>query len=242
MDSGIHWFDLATIVVLILSGIWSLFRGFLREMLSLLAFVVVVVLAMYTYPYVFDALQGVVSENWVGQAVGMVLVSIPADGQVRITFLEGAQVVGVALVFIAAVLLFVGFVKLGAVLAHARGLSILNRLLGFCFGLVKVVFFVSLLFLVSNKFLPDLATVTHASVLAPTFASTAGLLERTILGQEPVVLEDLPITPEQLLGLLERLLEPVLPELPEAVEPYVPDPFAPDDPAPDNGAPAPESQ
>ena len=212
MESGIHWFDLAMIVVLILSGIWSLFRGFLREMLSLLGFVVVVTLAVYAYPYVFVALDGVVSENWVRQVVGM------------------------ALVFIAAVALFVGFVKLGAVLTHAMGLSILDRLLGFCFGLLKVVVFVSLLFLVGNRFLPDLTILlTHTSILGPTFGYTAGLLERTILEQGVGVLEGPLITPEQL---------PALPELglPEVVEPYVPDPFAPDDSAPDNGAPAPEPQ
>ena len=210
MESGIHWFDLAMIVVLILSGIWSLFRGFLREMLSLLGFVVVVTLAVYAYPYVFDALEGVVSEDRVRQVVGM------------------------ALVFIVAVVLFVAFVKLGAVLTHAMGLSILDRLLGFCFGLLKVVVFVSLLFLVGNKFLPELTILlTHTSILGPTFGYTAGLLERTILEQGVGVLEEPPIMPEQL---------PALPELPlpEVVEPYVPDSFAPDDPAPDNGAPAPE--
>ena len=212
MDNGIHWFDLATIVVLILSGIWSLFRGFLREMLSLLGFVVVVTLAVYAYPYVFVALEGVVSENWVRQVVGM------------------------ALVFVAAVVLFVGFVKLGVLLTHAMGLSILDRLLGFCFGLLKVVVFVSLLFLVGNKFLPDLTLLlTHTSVLGPTFGYTADLLERTILEQGLGIVEEPPLTPEQLPALPE-------PGLPEVVEPYMPDPFAPDDPAPDNGAPAPAPQ
>lgn len=215
MDSGIHWFDLATIVVLILSGIWSLFRGFLREMLSLLGFVVVVTLAVYAYPYVFVVLEGVVSEGWV------------------------RQVVGLALLFIAAVVLFVGFVKLGMLLTHAMGLSILDRLLGFCFGLLKVVVFVSLLFLVGNKFLPDLTILlTHTSVLGPTFDYAASLLERTILEQGLGALEEPPITPEQ----LPVFPEPVLPELPEVVEPYIPEPFSLDDPAPDNGAPAPEPQ
>lgn len=213
MESGIHWFDLAMIVVLILSGIWSLFRGFLREMLSLLGFVVVVTLAVYAYPYVFVALEGVVGEDWV------------------------RQVVGLALVFIAAVVLFVGFVKLGVLLTHAMGLSILDRLLGFFFGLAKVVVFVSLLFLVGNRFLPDLTLVlTHTSILGPTFGYAAGLLERTILEQGVGILETPPMMPDQLPTL------PDLPELPEAVEPYVPDPFAPDDAAPGNGTPAPEPQ
>ena len=205
MESGIHWFDLATIVVLILSGIWSLFRGFLREMLSLLGFIVVVVLAVYAYPYVFVALDGFVSEDWV------------------------RQVVGLALLFVAAVVLFVGFVKLGVMLTHAMGLSILDRLLGFLFGLAKVVVFVSLLFMVGNKFLPDLTIMlTHTSILGPTFGYAAGLLERTILERGVGVLEETPIIPEQL---------PALPELPGAD-----DPFAPDDSAPGNGAPAPEPQ
>lgn len=216
MESGIHWFDLAMIVVLILSGIWSLFRGFLREMLSLLGFVVVVAVAVYAYPHVFDALEGVVGEDWV------------------------RQIVGLALIFVAAVVLFVGFVKLGVLLTHAMGLSILDRLLGFFFGLAKVVFFVSVLFLVGNRFLPDLTLVlTHTSILGPTFGYTAGLLERTILEQGFGVIEEPPITPEELPAL-------PTPELPEVVEPYMPDPFAPDDPAldtPDNGTPtAPESR
>ena len=210
MESGIHWFDLAMIVVLILSGIWSLFRGFLREMLSLLGFVVVVTLAVYAYPYVLVALEGVVGEDWV------------------------RQVVGLALVFIAAVVTFVGFVKLGVLLTHAMGLSILDRLLGFFFGLAKVVVFVSLLFLVGNRFLPDLTLVlTHTSILGPTFGYTAGLLERTIVEQGVGILEESPITPDQL---------PALPELPEAVDPYLPEQFAPDDAAPGNGAPAPQRQ
>ena len=198
MENGIHWFDLATIVVLILSGIWSLFRGFLREMLSLLGFVVVVTLAVHTYPHVFDALTGVVSEDWVRQVVGM------------------------ALVFIAAMVLFVGFVKLGVLLTHAMGLSILDRLLGFCYGLAKVVVFVSLLFLAGNKFLPDLTILlTHTSILGPTFGYTADLLERAVLQQGLGVLEEPSIMPEQLPAL------PELPDIPEAIEPYVPDPFAP---------------
>lgn len=214
MDNGIHWFDLAAIVVLILSGIWSLFRGFLREMLSLLGFVVVVTLAVYAYPHVFVALEEVVSENWV------------------------RQVVGIALVFVAALVLFVGFIKLGVLLTHALGLSILDRLLGFCFGLLKVVVFVSLLFLLGNKFLPDLTLLlTHTSVLGPTFGYTADLLERVMMEQGLGVLEE-PMAPEQ----LPDLPEPEFPELPEVVEPYVPEPFAPDDPAPDNGAPAPAPQ
>ena len=215
MESGIHWFDLATIVVLILSGIWSLFRGFLREMLSVLGFVVVVVLAVYAYPHLYVALEGLVTDSWV------------------------RQVVGLALLFIAAVAAFVGFIKLGALLTQAMGLSILDRVLGFCFGLVKVVVLFSLLFVVGNRFLPDLTIVlTRNSLMGPTFGFTAGLLERTIamqgfgdFGESPVTREQLPAVPD---------LD--MPDLPEVVEPYVPDPFAEDDSAPDNGAPSPETQ
>ena len=215
MESGIHWFDLATIVVLILSGIWSLFRGFLREMLSLLGFVVVVVLAVYAYPHLYDAMEGIVNESWV------------------------RQVVCLALLFIAAVAAFVGFIQLGALLTHAMGLSILDRLLGFCFGLVKVVVLFSLLFVVGNKFLPDLTVVlTRNSLMGPTFGFTAGLLERTITMQGFGVFEESPITREQ----LPTLPELEMPDLPEVVEPYAPDSFAGDEPAPDNGAPAPETQ
>lgn len=211
MESGIHWFDLATIVVLILSGIWSLFRGFLREMLSLLGFVVVVVLAVYAYPHLYDALDGLVNEPGV------------------------RQVVGLALLFIAAVAAFVGFIKLGALLTHAMGLSIIDRVLGFCFGLAKVVVIFSLLFVVGNRFLPDLtAALTRNSILGPTFAITAGLLERTVVMQGFGAFDESPVTQEQ----LPTLPELEMPDLPEAVEPYVPDPFEEADPVPDNGAPA----
>ena len=211
MDNGIHWFDLTMVVILILSGIWSLFRGFLREMLALLGFVVTVTLAVSAYPYLFAALEGVVSDNWV------------------------RQVGGLALIFIAAAALFVGFVRLGIMLSHAMGLSIFDRLLGFCYGLMKAVVFVSLLFLLGNKSLPDLTLLlTHTSVMGPVFGYTADLLERLIMEQSLGVFEE-PVIPEQL---------PVLPEpgLPEGAEPSVPDPFAPDDSVPDNGASVPELQ
>ena len=210
MESGIHWFDLLTIVVLILSGIWSLFRGFLREMLSVLGFIVVVVLAVYAYPHLYTALEGTVTDPWV------------------------RQVVGLALLFIAAVAAFVGFIKLGALLTQALGLSILDRVLGFGFGLVKVVVLFSLLFAVGNRFLPDLTVVlTRNSLMGPTFSFTAGLLERAVAMQGFGVFEESPITPDQL---------PALPDLPEAVQPRVPDSLTEDGPAPDNGAPAPGTQ
>ena len=215
MESGIHWFDLATIVVLILSGIWSLFRGFLREMLSVLGFVVVVVLAVYAHPVLYDAMEGFVHEPWV------------------------RQVVCLALLFIAAVAAFVGFIRLGALLTHAMGLSILDRVLGFGFGLVKVVVLFSLLFVVGNKFLPDLtAVLTRNSLMGPTFGFTAGLLERTIAMQNFGVFGESPAAREQ----PPTLPDLEMPDLPEVVEPYVPDPFAEDEPAPDNGAPAPGTQ
>ena len=209
MESGIHWFDLATIVVLILSGIWSLFRGFLREMLSVLGFVVVVVLAVYAYPHLSVSLAGVVTESW------------------------ARQVVGLALLFIAAVAAFVGFIKLGTLLTQAMGLSILDRVLGFAFGLAKVVVLFSLLFAVGNRFLPDLtAVLTRNSVMGPTFAFTAGLLERTVAMQGFGVFEEPPAGPEE------------MPAVPEAAEPRLPDSLAEDGPStvPDNGAPAPGTQ
>ena len=209
MESGIHWFDLATIVVLILSGIWSLFRGFLREMLSVLGFVVVVVLAVYAYPHLSVCLAGVVTESW------------------------ARQVVGLALLFIAAVAAFVGFIKLGTLLTQAMGLSILDRVLGFAFGLAKVVVLFSLLFAVGNRFLPDLtAVLTRNSVMGPTFAFTAGLLERTVAMQGFGVFEEPPAGPEQ------------MPAVPEAAEPRLPDSLTEDGPStvPDNGAPAPGAQ
>ena len=207
MESGIHWFDLLTIVVLILSGIWSLFRGFLREMLSVLGFIVVVVLAVYAYPHLYAALEGTVTDPWV------------------------RQVVGLALLFIAAVAAFVGFIRLGALLTQAMGLSILDRVLGFGFGLVKVVVLFSLLFAVGNRFLPDLTVVlTRTSLMGPTFSFTAGLLERAIAMQGFDVLEESPLAPDQ------------MPAPHEAVEPRVPDALTEDGPAPGNGAPAPGTQ
>ena len=209
MESGIHWFDLATIVVLILSGFWSLFRGFLREMLSVLGFVVVVVLAVYAYPHLSVSLAGVVTESW------------------------ARQVVGLALLFIAAVAAFVGFIKLGTLLTQAMGLSILDRVLGFAFGLAKVVVLFSLLFAVGNRFLPDLtAVLTRNSVMGPTFAFTAGLLERTVAMQGFGVFEEPLAGPEE------------MPAVPEAAEPRLPDSLAEDGPStvPDNGAPAPGTQ
>jgi membrane protein required for colicin V production len=148
-----HWFDITVLTALLVSGVWSLFRGLIREVLSLLGLGTAVVLAIQGYPSVALRLETVIAEVWVRQAVSF------------------------ALIFLSALLLSALCIKLLRLFIQVAGLSLFDRLLGGLFGIAKVVLVVSVLFLVGPKFFPTLTTtLAGESVTAPLFVQSAALL------------------------------------------------------------------
>jgi membrane protein required for colicin V production len=149
-----HWFDIAVIIALILSGVWSFCRGLIRELVSLLGLVAAAVLAVRGYPAVADVLTPFIAVEWVRQAIGFALIFL----------------VVMAVAMICSTLL--------RLVIRTVGLSLLDRLLGGLFGLAKVVLVVSVLLIMASKFFPpETAQLAAESVLAPLLFRSATFLE-----------------------------------------------------------------
>jgi membrane protein required for colicin V production len=137
-----HWFDIGT-------GI-ALFVGFV---LSILGIVTAFLLSLRGYPYVARALETLIAQMWLRQAIGFTLI------------------------FLSTLVLSVIFARLLHRLVKAAGLSLPDRLLGGLFGLVKVVVIIAALCLVTAQFFPAFATqLAREAVLAPVFFRAADLL------------------------------------------------------------------
>jgi membrane protein required for colicin V production len=148
-----HWFDIGVMIALIVGGVWSFFRGLVREMLSLVGLAAAFVLSIRGYPYVAQLLTSMITTAWVRQAVGF------------------------AVIFVAVMFASMLCIKLLRLFVRTVGLSFPDRLLGGLFGLVKVTLLVSVLLIVSAKFFPPFTKQLAAeSALAPLFFRSAVLL------------------------------------------------------------------
>lgn len=148
-----HWFDLSVTIALILSGVWSCFRGFIRELLSLVGLVAAAVLSIRYYHYGADIFAPLMTLEWVRQAVSFALI-----------FLAVMVVARVCSVLLHLVL-------------HSVGLSVLDRLLGGLLGLAKVALLASVLLIMVGKFSPPVtAQLAAESTLAPLLFRSAAFL------------------------------------------------------------------
>ena len=118
------WLDYAIIVVIALSVITGLFRGFIKEIVALCAWILAIWMAI-TYSSALDPwLQPYIHDNTARIAVAFVLILLA-------TIIAGGLV--------NALLSFI---------LHRSGLSGTDRLLGMGFGFVRGIFIVALLMLV----------------------------------------------------------------------------------------------
>ena len=155
-----HWFDICVGLAFLIGGIWSLFRGLAREIITLLGITAAFVLAGWGYPYVARPLEDLIALEWL------------------------RQVVSFFLIFCAAVILYMLCATVARRMIKAVGLSIPDRILGGLFGLLKVTVLVSVVLIVMAHFAPALASrIARESQLAPTFFHAAQLLT-TLLPKE----------------------------------------------------------
>lgn len=148
-----HWFDVGVGIALLIGGVWSFFRGLLREVLSILGIIAAFVLATQGYPYVAEYLETLTASVWLRHAISF------------------------GLIFLTTMVLYALLAKLMHRLVKSAGLSLPDRVLGGLFGLIKVSVMISALLLVTAQFFPTFATrLAVNSLLAPTFFRTAHLL------------------------------------------------------------------
>jgi len=130
-SSGMNAVDLAVIGVILLSGGLALWRGFVRELLSLAAWIGASLIAVYFYPSL---------QPWMHRHIHT---EITADACTGLALFCGSL----------AVLIPIGYFVGG--LIRGRALTAIDRSLGFVFGLARGVLVVCLLFLITLWVWPE---------------------------------------------------------------------------------------
>jgi membrane protein required for colicin V production len=152
------------ILALLLSGMWGCLRGLIRALLSLIGLAAASILAVRGYPDIAQRLAPLIATPWVQQAIGF------------------------ALIFLAVMAVTMVCIALLRFVLHAAGLSLLDRLLGGLFGLVKVILAVSVLLMMANKFFPSVQTQLEAdTTLAPFLFRSAEFLAAFLEKHDAVI-------------------------------------------------------
>jgi membrane protein required for colicin V production len=128
--TNLHWVDLVILVVVTLSILLSLWRGFAREAISLAGWVLAFVVANLFVDQLASALAGLVSN------------------------VTGRYVLAYVVLFVATLMLAGIAGILAAKLMKATGLSVLDRVLGTVFGFARGVILILVLVFVLRQLIP----------------------------------------------------------------------------------------
>ena len=125
-----NWLDLGVIGFIILSAVFAFARGFVREALSVIAWVGAAAITLYGFAWAYDQIDPYVHNPLLSQVIagfGLFVISL-----VVLTMLTG----------------------IAARMVRANGLSPIDRTLGFVFGLARGLFLVCLAYLLISVALP----------------------------------------------------------------------------------------
>lgn len=148
-------FDAIILGVFGLSVLVAFFRGFIRELLSLGAWVGAAIVTAYAFPHVVEALKGTIQKE-------VVAAGVAALG----TYL------GALLVFSLFNAIIIRYLKSGS------DVGILDNFLGLFFGAVRGAFVVCLAFLIMTAVIPKDTPWLQTSVTRPALQKGADLLAR----------------------------------------------------------------
>lgn len=114
MDGSLSMFDGIGLTILLVSGLLALIRGFVREALSVTAFVAASLATLWAMPVFYDAARDMIDPDWlapfaVGAAVFLVI-------YLAVTFITSSLSQG---------------------LAKGEDVNVVDRTLGFVFGIVR---------------------------------------------------------------------------------------------------------
>ena len=139
--NGLDWF---IIVVLTISTLLSLWRGFVREALSLLGWVAAFIVAHLFVDQFAEQLATVIANP------------------------TGRYIAAYAMLFVSTLVVFTVVVKLAVKLVRVAGLTVLDRLLGTVFGFARgVIIILVLAYVVQQLVPPEEQEWLHNSVLMP---------------------------------------------------------------------------
>src|SRR3954447_6298070 len=126
-----NWLDLGVVAIIVLSAVFAFARGFVREALSVIAWVGAAAITLYGFDWAYDRLEPYIHNPLLSQVVagfGLFIVSL-----VVLTMVTGIM----------------------ARMVTATAFSPIDRTLGFVFGLVRGVFLVCLAYLLVAMALPS---------------------------------------------------------------------------------------
>lgn len=126
-----NWADIVILIALALSGVLGLWRGFIREVLSLAAWGLALFVAWFYTPHLMPLLEGMLANE------------------------TARYVLAFALLCIGVLLLGALVVRLMAQLVRAAGMQLSDRLLGVLFGVARGVLIVALLVFAGLNFFAD---------------------------------------------------------------------------------------
>lgn len=125
-----NWLDFAVLGIIVLSAVFAFARGFVREALSIVAWVGAAAITLYGFAWAYAQVEPYVNNQLMSQLIagfGLFVVSL-----VVLTMLTGIV----------------------ARMVHATGLSPIDRTLGFIFGLARGAFLVCAAYLLVTLALP----------------------------------------------------------------------------------------
>jgi membrane protein required for colicin V production len=128
---GLNAFDLVVLAVVVLSGLFALMRGLVKEVLSIVSWVGALVLAFYGFAYVAPYVGSLIQPPWLADVVtgvGLFVAALIALGLVS-SLISGA--------------------------VHKSSAGALDRSLGFLFGLVRGAVIVCVVWLAMSRMLPS---------------------------------------------------------------------------------------
>jgi membrane protein required for colicin V production len=128
---GLNAFDLVVLGVIVLSGLFALMRGLVKEVLSIVSWVGALFAALYGFGYVAPYVSSVIQPTWLSDiitGVGLFVVALIALGLLA-SLISGA--------------------------VHKSSAGALDRSLGFLFGLVRGAIIVCVAWLAMSRVLPS---------------------------------------------------------------------------------------
>lgn len=191
--AGFNILDIVLIVVVLLSGLLALLRGFVHEVLSFGAWVGAALVSLYAFPYLQPHMRSLISVHVVADIVS-----------------------GVAL-FLLALVVFSLIARTIARRVQESSLSALDRTLGLVFGLVRGAVLVSLAWLIFAWLVPEQQRpnwVQEARAV-PMLKQGADIL-RSLVPES--FLESVGDAARQGLGTLEGTA-PAVPDFEESIQP-----------------------
>jgi membrane protein required for colicin V production len=154
-----NWFDFVIIAIIGISIIISLFRGFLREMISLLSWVVGVILAL-KYAHVLAAHFGNIIDS------------------VHLRYLVAFVLIVVGVIIVGAIINAI----VGILIRKSGGIGVLNRLVGILFGFARGVLAVAVVIMMLQVSNAVNSGWYSSSQLAPHFKSLVSWLKQNVPG------------------------------------------------------------